>query len=110
MPALQVKDCPAAVYEQLRACADEENRSISQQTLTIIEDYLAMRNGATATPAQSVAFRQRGGAPSLAPSESYVEKRQRAFARIAALSPLPVSDTAPSAADLLSAIREKEAR
>ena len=37
MPALQVKDCPADVYEKLRKCAEEENRSISQQTLTIIE-------------------------------------------------------------------------
>ncbi|MBQ9003866.1 MAG: hypothetical protein IJ087_18625, partial [Eggerthellaceae bacterium] len=105
MPPLQVKEFPADVYERLRQCAREENRSISQQTLTIIEDYLAMRNGATADPAQ-----QYGGTPSLPPSESYVEKRQRAFARIAALSPLPVSNAAPCAADLLSAIREEEAR
>ena len=43
MPALQVKDCPHDVYEKLRECAAEENRSISQQALTILEDYLAMR-------------------------------------------------------------------
>ena len=47
MPALQVKDCPASVYEQLRACADEENRSIAQQTLTIIQDFPAARERGT---------------------------------------------------------------
>ena len=39
MPALQVKDCPTEVYEELRRCASRENRSISQQALTILEDY-----------------------------------------------------------------------
>ena len=48
MPALQVKDCPSDVYERLRACAAEENRSISQQALTIIENYLRMREERTA--------------------------------------------------------------
>lgn len=40
MPALQVKECSEDVYERLRACAANENRSIAQQTLTIIQDYL----------------------------------------------------------------------
>ena len=44
MPALQVKDCPTEVYEELRRCASRENRSISQQALTILEDYLGFRD------------------------------------------------------------------
>lgn len=41
MPALQVKDCPQETYEALKACAAAENRSISQQMLTIIQTYLS---------------------------------------------------------------------
>jgi hypothetical protein len=40
MPALQVKDCPSSVYDRLRLCADLEDRSISQQTLHILKQYL----------------------------------------------------------------------
>ena len=44
MPALQVKDFPDDIYEQLRVVAAEENRSISQQTLVIIKEFLWRRN------------------------------------------------------------------
>ena len=40
MPALQVKDFPAELYEELRACAAAEDRSISQQTVRILREYL----------------------------------------------------------------------
>ena len=40
MPALQVKDCPADIYEDLRLCADQEDRSITQQTIHILRLYL----------------------------------------------------------------------
>lgn len=40
MPALQVKDCPDDVYEGLRVCASEELRSLSQQTVFILREYL----------------------------------------------------------------------
>lgn len=31
MPALQVKDFPSDLYEDLRACASRQDRSLSQQ-------------------------------------------------------------------------------
>lgn len=40
MPALQVKDFPEDLYEELRACASRNDRSMSQQTLRILREYL----------------------------------------------------------------------
>ena len=40
MPALQVKDFPDDLYAELKECAANEDRSISQQTLHILRQYL----------------------------------------------------------------------
>ena len=131
MPALQVKDCPADVYERLRKCAEEENRSISQQTLTIIEDYLAMRDRMRASaekrpgdaplipfsstasanddPPIRVRFRPIYG-PEANDGIDYAKRHREAFERIAALPPLPRMEGMPDAAELLRQIREEEAR
>lgn len=103
MPALQVKDCPTEVYEALRRCAARENRSISQQALTIIEDYLGFRE--PAQHASSVSSLNRD-------SEriSYIEKRKRLFEKMDRRRAIPVSADAPSSADILAEIREEEAR
>lgn len=46
MPALQVKDFPSDLYEELRACAAIQGRSISQQTVHVLREYLhAYRHG-----------------------------------------------------------------
>lgn len=102
MPALQVKDCPTEVYEELRRCASRENRSISQQALTILEDYLGFRDFA---PHDRSSSRNRGSE-----RPNYIEKRKRLFERIDKLPPIPVSELAPSSADILAEIREEEAR
>ena len=122
MPALQVKDCPADVYERLRKCAEEENRSISQQTLTIIEDFLALRErkraaeaaGATASgaydePRIHVKVRPVYG-PEADDGIDYADRHRKIFKRIAALPPLPHGDGIPSAAELIRQIRDEEAR
>lgn len=44
MPALQVRDCPAPLYEELRQCAAEQDRSIAQQTLYVLRRYLRWYN------------------------------------------------------------------
>ncbi len=105
MPALQVKNCPADVYENLRACANEENRSISQQVLTIIQRYLETRSsGRTTSTSISAPY------ASALEEPNYIEKRAKAFDHISRLRPLPVTPSSPSASDLLTQIREKEAR
>lgn len=40
MPALQVKDFPSDLYDDLRECAAGQDRNISQQTLHILREYL----------------------------------------------------------------------
>ena len=108
MPALQIKDCPTEVYERLRTCAHEENRSISQQALTAIEDFLDMRDG---LKAPSEARMRTFGPSSLRQVDDtdYLTRRLDVFARINKLRPIPVTEDAPTAADVLSQIREEEA-
>ena len=102
MPALQVKDCPTEVYEELRRCAAQENRSISQQALTILEDYLGFRDY---VPRDRSSFQNRCSVET-----NYIEKRKRLFERMNKRRAIPVSEEAPSSADLLAEIREEEAR
>lgn len=109
MPALQVKDCPEHIYESLRTCAAEENRSISQQALTIIQRYLEMRESAGDVELLSPSIRRPSYASEAATTD-YVEKRKAIFERMAELKPIPVSRKSPAAAEILRQIREEEAR
>jgi predicted CopG family antitoxin len=54
MANLQIKGVDDAIYEELKKLAAAENRSISQQTLFLIKDYLAkkQRVHTLKTPAQ----------------------------------------------------------
>ena len=120
MPALQVKDCPAPVYERLRVVAAEENRSIAQQALTIIEEFLAAREtgqkreeAASSSPGSPAVAQPARPRFSYAPAEDegyYLARRRRTLERIDALPPLPVSASSPSAVELLALVREEEAR
>lgn len=103
MPALQIKDCPTEVYEALRRCAARENRSISQQALTILEEYLGFRE-----PAQDARY----GFAAKRDNEKidYVAKRKCIIEKMKERRPIPVSEQAPSTADLLAEIRKEEAR
>jgi hypothetical protein len=40
MPTLNVRDVPKPVYERVRRLARQDKRSLSQQVLWILEDYL----------------------------------------------------------------------
>ena len=111
MPALQVKDCPSDVYERLRACAAEENRSISQQALTIIEDFLDMRAGQAArTASDSKPTRSRSYYTQADDGVDYAAKHARVFEEIHKLRPVPIDEGRPSAVELLRQIRQEEAR
>jgi len=56
MANLQIKGMDDAIYEELKKLAAAENRSVSQQTLFLIKDYLAKRQFVRAlkTPVQSL--------------------------------------------------------
>ncbi|MDR1014383.1 MAG: hypothetical protein LBL86_05320 [Coriobacteriales bacterium] len=42
MPALQVRDFPASLYDELKARAKREGRSLSQQTIVAVREHLAV--------------------------------------------------------------------
>ena len=111
MPALQVKDCPADVYEQLRTVAAEENRSISQQTLVIIKEFLRLRAAGGFQP-QPHSRRQFHSYVNTERTDGidYAAKHQAAMERIMKLPPIPHSETFPSSVEILRQIREEEAR
>jgi predicted CopG family antitoxin len=54
MANLQIKGIDDDIYAELKKLAAAENRSVSQQTLFLIKDYLAKKQrwGALKTPAQ----------------------------------------------------------
>lgn len=54
MANLQIKNLDDRFYSQIKLLADSENRSISQQVIFLIKDYLAKKNGIAGmrTPAQ----------------------------------------------------------
>ena len=87
MPALQVKDFPPQLYESLRRCAAEEDRSIAQQTVHILRVYLADR-----------AVRDRLGEEGPTPS-----RREQALERLRAWGPLEVHGEVP---DVVSVVRQ----
>lgn len=45
MPALQVRDFPEDLYDQLKACAARNHRSVAQQTIAYVEQGMAMESG-----------------------------------------------------------------
>lgn len=96
MPALQVRDFPEDLYEELRACAASEQRSISQQTIVAVRDYLDVRNG-------RMPSRQRDSGE----SPSYVQKRERLFDRIHELPPFKVPPDFPEPGELIRQIRDE---
>ena len=109
MPALQIKDCPVVVYERLRTCAREENRSISQQALTAIEDFLDLRDGLRT--AADLHMRSFGPSSVRQLDETdYLARRLKALDRINELPSIPVTAKTPSTAEILAGIRAEEAR
>ncbi len=122
MTALQVKDFPADLYDDLRACAVASDRSISQQTVHIIREYLeaySRKNGlmdvgvppsehfgklkyAPLSYEQAQAkMRDRQGA------QERIEKRKRIFERIDSRPKFEVPDDFPSVVEIIHEGREE---
>lgn len=109
MPALQVREFPEDLYEALRVCASNEDRSISQQTVNILRGYLrAYRAGGG-----QVAWAAVPAAPLASPANGIDEREHRArkraltFERIDALPPFDVPEGFPEPAELVRATREE---
>lgn len=101
MPALQIKDCPQDVYDRLKQCAAEEDRSMTQQALHIIRKFLDMRavqngyEGFTGTVTDELRERAR------------VEKRRQLLESIGNNKPITeVPEGYESVAEMIRADRE----
>ena len=113
MPALQVKDFPADLYEELRVCAQSQDRSISQQTTHILRSYLRAyrwEDGAVewiAQPAQRPASTGRQQLQNVDTPEARAERHRRVFEEIDALPKFEVPDDFPSAAEIVREMRDE---
>ncbi len=77
MPALQVRDVPTRLYDELKACASANHRSMAQQTLMALELMLghgaeqAVAEGASlASPTPSLSAEAARGSVPISPSPS----------------------------------------
>lgn len=112
MPALQIKDCPSDVYESLKDCARRQNRSIAQQALTILEDYLGHSRGrnlgerSMPNTEGSRAFFEEELSESRE-RRMRAQRREDAFAYLDMLPQWSLPDEHETTADLIAAAREE---
>ncbi len=77
MPALQVRDFPQDLYDELKECAATEHRSLAQQTVHAVEEMLTRRRSTGCTEAPvTIRFDSPGA------RQERVAKRQALFSRI----------------------------
>ena len=119
MPALQVKDFPQDLYDELKACAAKEDRSISQQTVHILRDYLrayrqwSNRSDWEVIPKNSEAFSayhdriMTRRESEEVERQARIEKRKKIFEKIDKLPHFEVPDDFPSPAELVRQGREE---
>ncbi len=112
MPALQVRDCPQDTYDALKRRAERENRSMSQQALTLIQGGLARRE----PPLRAVAplpegARREGGLTFIPnPAARYKSREERHAAFLKSIAEGPKFELPPeydSVVDMVHAAREE---
>lgn len=123
MPALQVRDCPEDLYEELKLYALRDDRSLAQQTLHVLKCYVAERRKAPCVQSDDAAsFGVYSGANSRSSAgfsvepqdeiERRQEKRRRIFASFDADSSkrpdgvVPLPEGYDSSADMVRDMRE----
>lgn len=117
MPALQVRDCPEGIYKALSACAEEEHRSLSQQIVVALEDYLerrerqkqveAMLDRDMPLPPHPWEPGYRAYVDSKKAHEARVRQRREALERIASCPPHIVPDDFPSVEEIVREMRDE---
>lgn len=112
MPALQVRDCPQDTYDALKRRAARENRSMSQQALTLIQGGLAHREPSprAAAPLPEGAYREGGITFIPNPAAAHKSREERHAAFLKSISEGPKFELPPeydSVADLVHAAREE---
>ena len=115
MPALQVKDFPDDLYAELKACASAEDRSLSQQTVHILREYLRVYRelGGRAEWAVVAVERPRPRIEHVsrrvaaeAEREMRIERKRKVFERIDARPHSKTPDSFPSPAEIVRQMRD----
>lgn len=113
MPALQVKDFPDDLYEELRECAAEECRSVSQQTIYGLREFLRMhkayqsvKNALWAAPYITDLLEEEEEQERL----ERARKRHDLLERIRERGPANIPADFPSAAEIIREMREERTR
>lgn len=96
MPALQVRDFPTDLYEDLRRRAKSEHRSVSQQTIVAIREHLSPH------PVASSQQNSRHDDE----RQTRIEKRRRLFAEFDQLPELRVPEGFPSIVEIINEARD----
>ena len=116
MPALQVKDFPDDLYAELKACASAEDRSLSQQTVHILREYLRVYRelGGRAEWAVVAVERPRPRVEHVsrrvaaeAEREMRIERKRKVFERIDARPHSKIPDSFPSPAEIVRQMRDE---
>lgn len=121
MPALQVKEFPDDLYARLRACAAQEHRSIAQQTLSIIQQYVSAKesaaqrvSGSSVDFAGAFSANQGESAGAAAQTLSFFSERETraaqrraAFERMEKRAPVRMPEEYETVASLVAASREE---
>ena len=124
MPALQVRDFPEELYEELKDCAEQEHRSIAQQVTFILSRYLriyrakVLMDEAGAPDFQLICAnlddsreesQWTGAADSketTAEEEARILKRKLLLERIHSRPQTPIPDDFPSSVEIIREMRE----
>lgn len=105
MPALQVRDFPDELYEQLKTYAASQHRSVAQQTIVAVEQMLANAEGSHYWDGERlyrVAPKPRMlDYDSEAARAARIKKRKELFARIEKLPKFGVPEGFPDTAELI---------
>lgn len=97
MPALQVRDFPEHLYEELRICAQREYRSIAQQTIVAVQDYLTKEGKRLEAAEQRAADLER---------LERIEQRRQVFERIDSRPPFEAPEGFPTPQQIIRELRD----
>ena len=111
MPALQVRDFPEDLYEQLKVCAAREHRSIAQQTVAFVEQGIRQYGGdyhwdgrTLHRPPQLFDFETEKE------RQARIERRRAVFERLDKLPPIEVPADFPDSVELVRECRREQDR
>lgn len=97
MPALQIRDLPQGLYDELRLRAEREHRSLAQQATVAIEQHLRMVPPAEQPARQLTEEEER---------QARIAKRKAIFARIDAMPKAEIPEDFPDVVEIIHEGRE----